>query len=139
MIEQARAAGLSTNQALINHLAWGLPMPPSKSVYVAPNAVAELHVSLTGAWDILEWLPKRAKWKEWHPESKTFLGWYLPMGEPRPIPEGAIIHRSVIERMTKLPSYKPINLPASYTIEEGPPPPAGAIVAQDAGKVGAPA
>jgi hypothetical protein len=76
-----------------------------------------MHVSLKGAWWILEFLPKRAKWKEW-PERKAILGWYLPMGEPRLIPEGAILHRSVVERQTKDPTYRPINLPSIYTIEE---------------------
>jgi hypothetical protein len=47
----------------------------------------------------------------------------LPDAEPRPIPEDAIIHRSVVDRIAKVPSYRPINLPASYAIEEGPTPP----------------
>jgi hypothetical protein len=87
-----------------------------------------MHVSLKGAWWILEFLPKRAKWKEW-PERKAILGWYLPMGEPRPIPEGAIIHQSVVERQTKDPTYRPVNLSERYEIEEMTQPPAPAVVA----------
>jgi len=49
---------------------------------------------------------------------------YIPDAEPRPIPEGAIVHRSVLERMTKVAAYKPINIPSSYAIEEMPPAPA---------------
>jgi uncharacterized protein (DUF2235 family) len=120
MIEQARAAGLHMDQAMIGHLVQGLPRPGSNHVYVAPDVMGQLHVSLTVPWQILEWLPKRTKWKEW-PQRKSFLGWYLPMAEPRPIPEGAIIHHSVIERMAKDPSYRPINMPASYVIEEASP------------------
>jgi len=119
MIAQAQVAGLRIDRAMINHLGWGQPKPDSKHVYVAPDATAQLHASLTVAWEILEWLPKRAKWKEW-PEHKSYLGWYLPRGEPRPIPEGAIIHRSVLERRDKVPTYRPINLPATYTIENTP-------------------
>jgi uncharacterized protein (DUF2235 family) len=119
MIEQAQTAGLRMDRAMINHLGWGQPRPPSKHVYVAPDATADLHVSLTGAWEILEWLPKQAKWKEW-PERKSCFGWYLPRGEPRLIPEGAIIHRSVFERRDKVPAYRPVNLPSTYTIEETP-------------------
>jgi hypothetical protein len=46
----------------------------------------------------------------------------LPRGEPRRIDEGALVHYSVDERMTRDPKYKPVNLPspAHYTIE-GPP------------------
>jgi hypothetical protein len=47
----------------------------------------------------------------------------LPFGEPRPIPEGAILHRSVIDRIAKVPAYRPFNTPASYSIEEMPPAP----------------
>jgi uncharacterized protein (DUF2235 family) len=123
MLAQAEAAGLRIDQALVNHLAWGLPMPPSKNVYVAPSDTAPLHNSLTAGWEILEWIPKRDKWKEW-PERKSFLGFYLPLGEPRLIPEGSTIHRSVLDRWEKDPTYRPINLPKNYKIEELTPSPA---------------
>jgi uncharacterized protein (DUF2235 family) len=119
MIDEAEKAGLRIDNSMVNHLGWGQPRPGSNHVYVAPDATAELHVSLTGAWWILEWLPKQEKWREW-PDRKGFLGWYLPRGEPRVIPEGAILHHSVIERRDKDPTYRPINLPNSYSIEEMP-------------------
>lgn len=130
MIAQARAAGLRIDDSMVNHLGWGQPRPGSDHVYVKPNPTAQLHVSLYGAWWILEWLPKREKWKEW-PDRKCYLGWYIPDAEPRPIPgapltpipEKPIIHRSVLDRMARNPSYRPINLPADYSIEEGPSPP----------------
>jgi uncharacterized protein (DUF2235 family) len=118
MIEQAEAAGLRVDRDMVNHLGWGQAKQGSTHHYVAPDATAELHVSLKSAWWILEWLPKQEKWREW-PDREAFLGWYLPRAEPRPIPEGAIIHRSVVERMAKVPSYRPIDMPASYMIEDG--------------------
>ena len=123
MIEQARAAGLRMDQTMIDHLVWGQPRLSSNHSYVPPDAMGQMHVSLKGAWWILEFLPKRAKWKEW-PKRKSFLGLYLPLGEPRLIPEGAIIHQSVLERQAKDPAYRPVNLPTVYTIEEMAPPPA---------------
>jgi uncharacterized protein (DUF2235 family) len=128
MIEQARAAGLRMDETMIDHLVWGAPRLRSTHVYVPPNALGQLHVSLKGAWWIPEWLPKPAKWKEW-PGRKSLLGWYLPMGEPRPIPDGAIIHRSVLERQARDPTYRPVNLPPSHAIEEMTPPPAPSVVA----------
>ena len=125
MIEQVRVAGLRMDQGMINHLVWGEPLAHSKHHYVPPSAAGQLHVSLTGAWEILEWLPKAAKWKEW-PERKSYFGWYLPRGEPRVIPEGALIHRSVFEKQALDPTYRPINLPNTYTIEDTPPAPAPA-------------
>ena len=55
---------------------------------------------------------------EW-PDRKCLLGWYLPRGEPRSIPEGAIIDRSVIERMAEVSSYRPINMPVSLHHRRG--------------------
>jgi uncharacterized protein (DUF2235 family) len=122
MIAQAKAAGLRVDNSMVNHLGWGLPRKGSSHKYVPPCATAQSHVSLEGAWWIPEVLPKREKWKEW-PDRKSVLGWYLPLGEPRPIPDRAILHRSVIDRIAKVPSYRPINMPASYSIEEMPPAP----------------
>ena len=130
MIAQAKAAGLRVDDSMVNHLGWGWPRPPSKHVYVPPSPTGQLHVSLSGLWWILEFLPKRKKWLEW-PQRKSFLGWYIPDAEPRPIPgapltpipEKPVIHRSVLDRMARDPSYRPINLPADYAIEEGPSPP----------------
>jgi uncharacterized protein (DUF2235 family) len=121
MIAQAEAAGLRIDNCMVNHLAWGQPRPHSHK-YVPPSATAQLHVSLEGPWWILEYLPKQEKWKEWL-DRKCVLGWYLPLAEPRPIPEGAILHRSVIDRMAEVSSYEPVNLPASYSIEGMPPAP----------------
>ncbi len=130
MIEQAKAAGLRIDDTMVNHLGWGWPRPHSSHKYVPPSPTAQLHVSLTGLWWILEFLPKQNKYKEW-PARKSFLGFYIPDAEPRPIPgapltptpETPIIHRSVIDRMAQVADYKPINLPAAYSIEEGPAPP----------------
>ena len=130
MIAQAKAAGLRVDDSMVNHLGWGWPRPPSKHVYVPPSPTGQLHVSLSGLWWILEFLPKRKKWQEW-PQRKSLLGWYIPDAEPRPIPgapltpipEKPVIHRSVLDRMARDPSYRPINLPADYAIEEGPSPP----------------
>jgi hypothetical protein len=81
-----------------------------------------LHNSLTAGWEILEWIPKQEQYREW-PERKCVLGFYLPRGEPRLIPDGAVIHQSVIERMAQETSYRPVNMPITYTIAPGPTPP----------------
>jgi uncharacterized protein (DUF2235 family) len=127
MIQQAHAKGLLIDQAMVDHLALGLAPQDSKRPYVAPSATAELHNSMNAAWQVLEWMPKQTKWQDW-PKRKSFMGWYLPRSEARPIPEGAVIHRSALDRMTQVPTYRPINLPNIYTVEDpvtdAPPPPA---------------
>lgn len=110
MIDQAKAAGLKTSTSMVNHLVLGKPRKDSKRVYAAPCPVAKLHKSLVGFWWILEFIPKRAKWREWA-RRPAFLGFYLPFGEPRKISEEALIHRSVSERMERMPDYRPANMP----------------------------
>jgi uncharacterized protein (DUF2235 family) len=111
MINQAKAAGLKMSTAMVNHLVLGKRRKDSERVYMAPGATAPLHRSLRGFWWILEFLPKLTKWREW-PRRRSILGFYLPLGEPRFIPDGALIHGSVFERMAALPDYRPVNLPA---------------------------
>ena len=113
MIDEAEKSGLKFNHANVNQLAWGVPRKNSPFKYVAPNFEALLHNSLTWAWWILEFIPKLAKYKEW-PARQVFLGVYIPDAEPRPIPEGAWVHESVVKRMEKVSDYRPVNLPAKY-------------------------
>lgn len=118
MIGEAARAGLRIDRDMVDHLGWGVPRACSSHHYVPPSATAPLHKSLKRFWWLLEWWPKRKKWREWKSRLCVF-GFYLPRGEPRPIPEGAIIHQSVIDRMAQT-SYRPVNLPASYRIEPNP-------------------
>jgi len=119
MIEEAHAKGLLINRAMVNHLVLGHSRKGSHHSYVAPDATAKLHVSMTAGWKLLEWLPKKLKWQE-YAQRGSLLGWYLPRAEPRTIPDGALIHRSVLERIEQVPSYRPVNLPANYQVEERP-------------------
>jgi uncharacterized protein (DUF2235 family) len=111
MINQAKAAGLKVNTAMVNHLVLGKPRKDSSRAYTPPDAAADAHKSLKGFWWVLEIIPKMAKWREW-PRGRALFGLYLPLAEPRLIPEGALIHGSVFDRMKALADYRPINLPA---------------------------
>lgn len=121
MIDAATPHGLLINTALYNHLVLGKPRDGSTRAYVAPDVTAPLHDSLTPAWRSLEWLPKRAKRIEW-PGRHGALGWYLPRAEPRFVDTHAVVHASVIERMQRVPGYRPPNLPppGQYRIEPQP-------------------
>ena len=113
MIDEATKCGLGVNQATVNQLAWGVQRKGSPFSYVVPDVRGELHTSLRGAWWILEYLPKSAKYREW-PARKTHFGYYIPDAEPRFIPDGAIIHESALARMDAMPSYRPVNLPKHF-------------------------
>ncbi|KRR20395.1 hypothetical protein CQ14_27035 [Bradyrhizobium lablabi] len=131
MIDEATRCGLQVNQATVNQLAWGVQRKSSPFSYVVPDIRGDLHISLKGAWWLLEYLPKSATYKEW-PARKTHFGYYIPDGEPRFIPDGAVIHESALQRMDALPSYRPVNLPRQYEKFPMPVPPAHAS-AEDVG------
>lgn len=108
MVEEAVAAGLRINRTMFNHLVLGQAREGGRHQYVAPDAGAEQHLSLTLPWWPLEWIPKRAKWRE--TRRASLLGFYLPRGEWREIPNGASIHSSVFDRAAKRSDYRPPNL-----------------------------
>ena len=97
---------------------------------LSPTWRASCTSSLRGAWWLLEYLPKSAKYREW-PARKAHFGYYIPDAEPRLIPEGAIIHESAIERMNAMPSYRPVNMPAKYETFPMPAPPAHGASAEE--------
>ena len=113
MLDEAVAAGLSVNPRTVNQLAWGVQRKGSPFSYVAPSIRGQLHNSMTPAWRTLEYIPKKAKYREW-PERKMYLGFYIPDCEPRPVPDGAFIHESVLMRIAEMPAYRPVNLPQAY-------------------------
>ena len=132
MIDEAQKCGLKFNQSTVNQLAWGVQRKGSPFSYVAPDVDGELHDSMNPAWRILEYIPKRAKYREW-PERKVVAGFYIPDAEPRLIPEDAFIHESAIRRMENpAMKYRPENFPARHQLIPLPTPPvAGAMEAED--------
>jgi uncharacterized protein (DUF2235 family) len=123
MIDEAIKCGLQVNPRSVNQLVWGRQRKGSPFSYVPPDVRGELHQSLRGAWWILEYIPKSAKYKEW-PARESRFGFYIPEAEPRLIREGAVIHESVVKRMEAMPSYRPVNMPAKFETFPMPTPPA---------------
>jgi uncharacterized protein (DUF2235 family) len=115
MIEEAVNAGLAVNRQTVNHLAWGVPRKGSPFSYVKPDYLSDPHNSMSLAWRALEYIPKADKYKEWK-SRKSWLGYYIPDAEPRPIPEGAFVHDSVVQRKQAVSKYSPINLPSRYQV-----------------------
>lgn len=121
MLAEAKKAGLTYNEELCEVISHGGELHGGHEFYVPPNATGMLHRSLKGLWWLLEYIPKNKRWREWNTSGPTFLGYYLPLGEPRVIPPDSLIHASVRDRMEKDPDYRPINLKDSYrfTDEDG--------------------
>jgi len=113
MVDEVRPHGLVFRKAMVDRLVLGKNPKNSTRNYVKPDPVAELHDSMTIAWRILEWLPKRAKRRDW-PGRPAILGFYLPRAEPRSIPADAEIDSSVWTRKEASKNgiaYDPVNLP----------------------------
>lgn len=105
MVREAEGCGLRIDEQTFQHLVHGKDQRGSRHTYVPPNAMAPLHDALTGGWWILEWLPKRAKWRE--TRKSSLLGFYLPRGERRRFSEGALLAPSVLAREKADSNYRP--------------------------------
>ena len=109
MIDEAVKAGLRVNRPNYRHLAFGESHDEGKHDYVSPSPTGPIHRSLTGAWWILEVLPKAVKYREWRRPS--LFGTYLPFAEPRKVAPSAVVDTSIRRRAAAVVGYNPVNLP----------------------------
>jgi uncharacterized protein (DUF2235 family) len=112
MIEQTGPMDLLYRAQTVNEIVLG--QNASKS-YVGPNKDADLHDSMNWLWSALEYLPRR------RPEGsrrRQLFGLAIPYFEGRILPEGARIHRSVIERDDIAAMPRGPRLPPDYTTED---------------------
>ncbi len=110
MIDEAEKCGLQFNHAQCQPARLGHSAQEQPVLLRRADRRGAAAQFADGAWWLLEFLPKSAKYREW-PERQVFFGFYIPDAEPRPIPEGAVIHESVVKRMEKVSDYRPVNLP----------------------------
>ncbi len=98
MVSEAKETELQFVTRTVNDLVLG-----RAEKYVAPNAHAKQHDSMSFGWSIIEILPRHRR-----PNSKrpSLLGLSVPFMERRWIPKGAKVHRSV-EQV----EHRPPNLP----------------------------
>lgn len=108
MTEEAAKAGLRITRSNFLKYAKGEGLADDEHRYAAPDAAAPMHNSLGWGWKPLEILPKAVRYREWR--RRSFLGRYLPLAEPRPVAAEHVVDESVIERRTKNPDYRPVNI-----------------------------
>jgi len=110
MIGRAKLCGLRIRQQSVNAIVMG---SKEGGKYVAPNALGSAHDSMTSAWCILEFVPRRKPEGSSRP---SLFGISLPLFERRRLPNGARLHGSVAERKEQLGQWTP-NIPADYEVE----------------------
>lgn len=116
MIEQTKSMGLDYATLTVNEVVLGRN---PKKAYVEPDPMARAHDSMNLIWRAVEFLPRRVPSSSWRHGGKG-SGIYLPLSDPRFIPEDALIHQSVVDRLNGMPAdgpYRPRNLPKNYRIE----------------------
>lgn len=107
MAGEAAAAGLVFDKNTLSKMLEGQTRKDGTLVFCRKDPNGPIHHQPTGGWKLLEYVPKRTKWREW-PKRKSVLGIYFPRGEPRWIVPDEWIHESVATRMAS--DYAPINL-----------------------------
>lgn len=110
MLERAKLCDLRIRQQSVNTIVMGAK---AGAKYVSPNALGSAHETMTFAWSILEFMPRRMPSGSARP---SLLGISLPLFERRRLPNGARIHRSVAERKEHFGQWPP-NIPADYEVE----------------------
>lgn len=110
MIDRAKLCGLSIRQQSVNAIVMGTK---EGAKYVAPKALGSAHETMTFAWSILEFVPRRKPKGSSRP---SLFGISLPLFERRPLPNGARIHSTVVQRKEQLGEWSP-NIPAEYKVE----------------------
>ena len=92
---------------------------PDNHRKTGPDYGGHIHNSMAKLWPLLEWVPKTLKRRQWRPGRRGII-WYLPRGEPRKLPEGALVHPSVFQRRKDgRRAYHPVNI-AHLTWEDMP-------------------
>jgi uncharacterized protein (DUF2235 family) len=117
MIGEAKKHELDFNTQSINQLVWGHKRKGSPFDYVKPDQAAKPHKSLRGGWQLIEFIPKKVKYREW-PARRSWFGFYFPRGEPRPVEQSATVHESVLKHQGVSTDYAPPNLPSDFVVEK---------------------
>lgn len=69
------------------------------------------HFSLRGLWWACEFLPKKYWDERYEPACYRFR---IPVGKCREVPNGALLHRSILDRIRARNDYRPKNLACSF-------------------------
>lgn len=107
IVDEAKAAGLLVNEAKQKAVFGEKPpgMDVLNAMYPPPKPFEYLHQSLTPGWWPLELFPHK------YFDDTGKKHWQLaPWTHRRELPDGALLHPTVLERLKQYPEYQPKNL-----------------------------
>lgn len=108
LLDEALASGVKTDADRVRMIV-GEPTQGSYAaadLYVQPSEPGIVHQSLHGPWWLLEFLPHR-----YYDDNEGKKRWRIPLGRPRKLPIGSLLHPSVFKRLTdRTCNYRPKNL-----------------------------
>ena len=108
MLCEAVPLGLLVNPEKANQVLGRVPPPPP----FPTDPAQKINISLKNFWWILEFLPH--SYYDFATRKKRCR---IPLGAPRQIPEGSVLHETVAEKLKLDPDYKPPNLPKTSNVE----------------------
>lgn len=111
MIREAKERGVLFRTQSVNAVVNGMREDDD---HVAPDPLGNAHETLTWAWKAVEIIPRK---KPKLSKRSSLLGVSIPLGERRIIPEGAVVHSSVLQRRKALGIWAK-NMPKDFKIEE---------------------
>src|ERR1700723_33519 len=116
MIDQTEPMGVRDVARTVHSLVMGQGGATNSAgrTYVIPDGSGKIHESMTPLWALLEFLPRRKAARSRRP---AISGIAIPFFEHRTIPEGALLHSSVVARIERGVPPAP-NFPKAY-IKEG--------------------
>ena len=114
MLSEAETAGLLLDRGKVANELGAYPTS------VRPNAAAVIHNSLTPRWWPAEFFPKWFLNRTAVSTKRYRRGLQMNLFRRRVIPEGAVLHESVLVRRALVPEYRPSNLPTHYIVEHEP-------------------
>lgn len=108
IIREARVKGLEFNESRVKEYVLG------SNKYVGPDPLGFMHNSFKGLAMLSDLIPRL----RYSSEAKFQFKVDYRFKPYRTVMPHMLVHKSVIERMKKIPIYKPANLPESYVVIE---------------------
>ena len=111
MLDEARVAGLAIDETQLPTV---FPENVNDPDLSSPDPCGKIHNELDRFfWKVMQWVPRR-HWVRDEASGQFVRRWdFAITRRPRPVPTDADIHPTVATRLEKVPTYRPVNLPAA--------------------------